>query len=617
MRLGESSMIDPSRGRPRRGLSLPSLPVIVLLSLLVVSTVAAQLPPRRHEPSSPQRILRNVQAQDFEPPSPVWHSTPSGQEPIKEKPVSIQNALAALLEAIDIMQSHHFELWQGTWPRAIDWTAAVLGTQVSATLRTLTSTFRHFSPFPSDLLALENIINRYFLQTSAFYFGENAFSLRNQAYDDMLWVVLGWLENIKLINLHSRLHYAQDSVSDSSAMNISANWHGEQFIPAAAHRARVFYEIAFQGWDTVLCGGGMTWNPDLTPYKNAITNELYIAASVSMYLYFPGDGNTSPFSVSSSQNSKSRIQDLDPAEPHNPSYLANAIDGYKWLRASNMTNTRGLYVDGFHIKGWQRGISNGTGKCDERNEMVYTYNQGVLLTGLRGLWIATGVRSYLYDAHNLITSVIAATGWGYHDGQWRGLGRDGVMEEECDHRGICSQNGHTFKGIFFHHLAEFCRPPDPNEGKFLADVAGGEDVEAVAWHGRECSRYYTWVSHNANAAYVTRNEQGDMGMWWGRAYPSPVDAFDIQNTNDDASTSNTVDYRNAGVPGNDTLWVFGKAVKAGDENAGIPAGSEQVHVNDEIVEDVNDRGRGRTVETQSGGVAALRAYLEWTVGHVR
>ena len=40
----------------------------------------------------------------------------------------------------------------------------------------------------------------------------------------------------------------------------------------------------------------MSWNPYLEPYKNAITNELFISASIGMYLYFPGDDNDSPFS---------------------------------------------------------------------------------------------------------------------------------------------------------------------------------------------------------------------------------------------------------------------------------------------------------------------------------
>ena len=45
--------------------------------------------------------------------------------------------LQELQNALETMQSRYFKIWLGTWPRAIDWTAAVLGTHVSATLTTL------------------------------------------------------------------------------------------------------------------------------------------------------------------------------------------------------------------------------------------------------------------------------------------------------------------------------------------------------------------------------------------------------------------------------------------------------------------------------------------------
>ena len=265
----------------------------------------------------------------------------------------------------------------------------------------------------------------------------------------MLWVVLGWLESIKSIRTHSQLHYRP--VSDSQ----TKPWHGTQFIEAFAHRARVFYEITTRGWDTKLCGGGMVWNPSLGPYKNAITNELYIAASVGMYLYFPGDYNTSPFMLDDA-----RQLDLEPAEPHDPEYLVAAVDGYNWLKNSGMTNDKGLYVDGFHVSNWKR---NGT-KCDIRNNMVYTYNQGVILSALKGLWEGTGNQSYLEDGHRLARNVISATGWllkatrAAEDHAWAGVGRDGILEEQCDSHGRCDQNGQTFKGIFFHHLTLFCEP---------------------------------------------------------------------------------------------------------------------------------------------------------------
>lgn len=500
--------------------------------------------------------------------------------------------LETLLEAIQVMQDDYFSLEAGTWPDSIDWTAAVLGTHVSATLSTLHASIEASrNATCPDLLRWSNLFNGYFAQTSAFYFGENALGLRGQAYDDMLWVVLGWIENIKFIDSHTSLR--PNPSSDASSPSEPETWHGNQFKPVSAHRARIFYELASRGWDTSLCDGGMIWSPHLIPYKNSITNELFISASVSMYLYFPGDDNDSPFAASDHQS---------PVGPHHSKHLDSAIDAYAWLNSSKMRNPEhpGLYADGFHISGWHREpsgrINPGTGNCDQLNTMVYTYNQGVVLTGLRGLFLATSDSNYLDDGHALIQATIDATGWPNKKAtNWAGLGRGGVLEEYCDSRGGCSQNGHTFKGIFFHHMAEFCRPWSAAERKFLSvrgtHVSGQpllshKDRSVWRHHLHRCSGYYAWLKHNAHAAAVTRDDHGKFGTWWGRQYP-----YDEE-----------MDGSNAG------------RLKAPD----LPVGATDYANQNETSppqftagRDVNDQGRGRTVETQSGGVAVFRALWQW------
>ncbi|KAI9801914.1 MAG: hypothetical protein M1833_002228 [Piccolia ochrophora] len=500
------------------------------------------------------------------------------------------------LDALDVMQSHFFELWQGSWPTSIDWTAAVLGTYLSAALSSLSSSLRDLGPgdSPKDrdqtARALENVINKYFSQLTTFYFGQNAFALRMQAYDDMLWVVLGWLESIKFVNLHNSLHYPDEQEDD---WNVKG-WHGKQFIPTFAHRARLFYDLASHGWDTELCKGGMVWNPRLKPYKNAITNELYIAASISMYLYFPGDDNPSPFGEHSNE--------LPPAKAHDDKYLTAATEAYDWLAGVNMTNSRGLYVDGFHISGWRRGAPPVSTMCDRRNEMVFTYNQGVLLTGQRGLWEGTGNSSFLVDGHSLVRSVIDATGWTDSqekaeyisgNGEWAGLGRDGVLEEICDASGSCSQNGQTFKGIFFHHLTEFCLPLPAKPlipGKTFTASPGLSQL-----HDASCQSYQAWIKHNARAAYETRDSNGEYGTWWGR---HGKDDNDIEHMPEGA-----VDYTKSE-----------SATQKHDSESPLdrrktlsPRESKGLTDSDR---DVNDRGRGRTVETQGGALTVLRAAWE-------
>jgi hypothetical protein len=42
------------------------------------------------------------------------------------------------------------------------------------------------------------------------------------------------------------------------ALKEIARWHGQEFIPTFAHRARIFYDLATRGWDSRLYGGGVT-----------------------------------------------------------------------------------------------------------------------------------------------------------------------------------------------------------------------------------------------------------------------------------------------------------------------------------------------------------------------
>lgn len=412
---------------------------------------------------------------------------------------------------------------------------------------------------------------------------------------------------------HADLHYPRgESVEigpDTGLNEImkSVPWHGDNWFSSFAHRSRIFWNLGSRGWETKLCGGGMVWNPRLNPYKNAITNELWIAASISMYQYFPGDNFTSPWLASTAFPQK------------DPAHLEAALLGYEWLMGVNMTNGRGLFVDGYHIDRRRPGNT----KCDLRDEMVYTYNQGVLLTGQRGLWTVSGRVSYLKQGHDLIQSVIKATGWSLEDNkpmddlhsipsgrlpQWRGLGRGGIIEEQCDASGTCSQDGQSFKGVFFHHLGTFCSSLDPIrvEDDMKVDERGFHRVKTA--HATACSAYVGWIKHNLLAALGTRDDEGRFGMWWGAGVFDAVVTLDSDGI--DHNAANTTDYRNQGTPEDDTWggnrpWIPGTGRWAVPEPA-----SGQQELRRRGVQDPNTRGRGRTVETQIGGLALLRAYWE-------
>ena len=447
-------------------------------------------------------------------------------------------------------------------------------------------------------------------------------------------MVLGWLEAIKFVSAHSELHYPVhvDTLTQSKLRSSleTMPWHGHSWVKSFAHRARVFWNIASHGWDEKLCHGGMNWNPRLNPYKNAITNELWIAASISMYRYFPGDNFTAPWLASTAFPSK------------DPAHLAAAVAGHKWLMNVNMTNSQGLYVDGYHIDSRKSGNT----ECDMRDEMVYTYNQGVILTGLRELWTVSGASSYLREGHDLVQAVISGTGWSLQHNaptddlsripqgvllpSWHGIGRGGILEERCDASGTCSQDGQTFKAVFFHHLSAFCNALDTTARDSQTEV----DVEAYrlveASHRDACRSYLGWVRHNAAAAVQTRDKRGRFGMWWGASIFNRV-CVTRETDGIDHFAENTTDYRDRGTP-RDNQWSLDRRWMPGGLGS-IPAPSESLFPDSDLQQvtlgdqktgafhrtrtqlcdeemDPNERGRGRTVETQIGGLALLRAYWE-------
>jgi len=516
------------------------------------------------------------------------------------------NLFGEMLDALTTMQDRFFEVWLGKWPTTIDWTGAVMGTYVSACMISILHSQRsaHDSVASLSNNQSENIfeqsMNKYFSQVVSYYFGENAFDVRHEAYDDILWVVLGWLEALKFVKLRS--NYAALDYPNSTL-----SWWGGQFSSAFAHRAHVFYNLAESGWDEKLCGGGLAWNSRLEPYKNTITNTLFITASVNMYLYHPGDDNASPYTHDSG---RLEAKLLPPAHAHDQRYLKAAIAGYEWLKSVNLTNELGLYVDGYHIRNWQSGQTT----CNIRNEMMYTYNQGVLLSGLRGLWESTGNKTYLDDAHELVRNVIAATGWslGKQDvletsKHWCGLGSQGILTEFCDPSGTCSQDGQTFKGIFFHHLTALCAALPVNEAN--ATIPGTSyvaDSATAAQHERKCSSYIKWVARNAKSAIGTKNEDGLFGMWWGAS----TDYVDEEPSHTDRAflvggSGNSVDEAESTPKA-----VTNQGVESPSHFLRHASVDSDTRNSQPAIKDVNNRGRGRTIETHSGGLMVVRALWE-------
>jgi predicted alpha-1,6-mannanase (GH76 family) len=107
------------------------------------------------------------------------------------------------------------------------------------------------------------------------------------------------------------------------------------------------------------------------------------------------------------------------------SYLSIAKDEWNWFKGSGMINDQNLINDGLDI--------NSDGSCSNNGDIVWSYNQGVILGGLVELSRATGDPEYLSEATAIAEAAIEA------------LSEDGVLHESCEPND-CGGDGPQFKG---------------------------------------------------------------------------------------------------------------------------------------------------------------------------
>jgi predicted alpha-1,6-mannanase (GH76 family) len=107
----------------------------------------------------------------------------------------------------------------------------------------------------------------------------------------------------------------------------------------------------YEYWSDNPCGGGIIVDIPKKSYKNAIANELYIKLAASLHNRIDGD----------------------------TVYLPRAEKAWSWFQGSGMIgNSNNLINDGLAAR------SDGT--CFNNQLPVWTYNQGVILGGLVGIY---------------------------------------------------------------------------------------------------------------------------------------------------------------------------------------------------------------------------------------
>ncbi|CAF0961146.1 unnamed protein product [Adineta steineri] len=229
---------------------------------------------------------------------------------------------------------------------------------------------------------LKYIFNHTFIRTDK--------STGGNCYDDHQWWLLAW---IQIYQVDPNMKYL--------------------------HRAKDIYDtITKEAWSTNQCSGGLRWCPTRT-YKNAITNELFLSSSMRLHPYTSILGKSSNY------------------------YLDWAIKEWNWFENSGMINNYYLINDGLTSQdksSLKNFISSNDNKCINNNGTTWTYNQGVILSGLALLYNATNNITLLNIAQNIADATIE-----------RLIYSNGILKEECEPNN-CDNDQKLFKGIFIRHL---------------------------------------------------------------------------------------------------------------------------------------------------------------------
>ena len=151
------------------------------------------------------------------------------------------------------------------------------------------------------------------------------------------------------------------------------------------------------------CGGGVQWKQYVL-YKNAVTNELYLLLAARLAL-------------------------LQTDTIKRNYYKSIALNEWQWFKNSGMKNKDNLYNDGLDKD------------CHTNMGTTWTYNQGIILGGLKELYLLTEDTVYLTEARKTAYATMNLLS-----------DSTGILTEPCLQN--CNGDAVQFKGIFIRYLAE-------------------------------------------------------------------------------------------------------------------------------------------------------------------
>jgi len=274
------------------------------------------------------------------------------------------------------------------------------------------------------------------------------------SFDDQAWWALAW----------------------AKAYELTA---GEQYL----HRSEEIFEyLRNNSWDERACGGGVWWSSTKT-YKNSITNTLFFTLAASLA--------TIHRSESGAAASKAEY------------FTEWAQKSWRWMDTGSGRELRrggsGLFLDGLSTA--QCNFSNGN---DGGANVTWTYNQGVVLSGLGKLYELTGDDQLLHSADAIVDALLRhltvaanTTGFAIHfsteDAEptvTRVLIEPGCGDDGCDE----GSDHAMFKGATMRHLGYLRRTiglPEDQQQRYWQFAA--TNAESCWWHARESTTRYRRV----------------------------------------------------------------------------------------------------------------------------
>ncbi|KAL6049772.1 Mannan endo-1,6-alpha-mannosidase, partial [Balamuthia mandrillaris] len=327
-------------------------------------------------------------------------------------------------------------------------------------------------------------------------------TLRGQFYDDGGWWALAWL---RVHDLFCRDGILPPSSCIDGGISIEPHSTPTSRSPYLQRAMDIFSHMAKNAWDEKQCKGGAWWSK-ANKYKNAITNELFLSIAARLHLAlgdsasavrFPLDLMLSPVEQQRKEAKEGRKTKQLTTMTQKPVHTALgwAQKSWWWLERSGMINAEtGLINDGL--------LEDGS--CKTNLGITWTYNQGVILSGLADLYEATKDKNYIKQATKLVQAVMKHL---VHDNT-----EAKVLREPCENHPVltCDKDQRQFKGIFVRHL------------RYLMDVA----AEFRVLDSRNEAALREFLEGNAESVWShARDERNNrFGLEWGELRVSHRDA---------------------------------------------------------------------------------------------